>query len=493
MHGDMVLDVSEPTFARQLQKAGYSTAIAGKWQLSFLAHQDWVHDFGFDTYMLWQIVGEEGQRTTRYYEPYYRKDGKVIADEIADRYGPDVLVEYLIEFMDHSRQDGPFMAYYAALLPHFPFIPTPDSEDQTMPEHVGEGHFRGDPRFFPDMVHRLDKNVQRLGLRLGTLLQSLDDMGIADNTIVVFIADNGTDQHVSAYWNGLRIDGGKATLTDRGTLVPLLIRWPEKITPGTVDNELVELADFFPTLVELAGADLPEEEIHGKSFAHRLFKADESIKPWVHVQMGNNRYLRSLEWIVTNRDLYQKVQPYPIDPKNVELEQLNEQEARFVQQLKVDLYRLVEPSEDTGASSSNQGYLLPIHEADLMGNWDETVIFDPLFGINPYTERTGLGYASAHFSQTVEKTGTYDLQIAYTSHKNRSDDISVLISHNNEVVELKINQQRHPDIDNLFKSVGAFTFHENEQVDIEIKNPDNGKVMMIDAIRFSPLDTSSSD
>jgi arylsulfatase A len=158
MHGHQVLDAGEPSFARQLQKAGYSTAIAGKWQLSFLAHQDWVHELGFDTYMLWQIETADGERTTRYHNPHFRRDGRVIADEIADRYGPDVLVDYLIEFIEEKHEHGPFLAYYAALLPHFPWEPTPDSEDQTMPEDERYG----DPKFFPDMVARLDMNVGRL-------------------------------------------------------------------------------------------------------------------------------------------------------------------------------------------------------------------------------------------------------------------------------------------------------------------------------------------
>lgn len=334
-HKDSVLDVSEPSFARQLQKSGYATAIAGKWQLSFLRTQDWVHDFGFDTYMLWQLVSEDGERTTRFYNPYYRKDGRVIADEISDRYGPDVLVDYLIEFMDNHSGKKPFMAYYTALHPHFPWIPTPDSEDQTMPVHDGIGNFIGDPKFFPDNVDRLDKDV-------GRLLDSLEEMGIADNTIVIFISDNGTDQRLVNTFNNMDVPGGKATLTDRGTMVPLLIRWPEKIMPGTIDNELVELADFFPTFVEIAGAEIPNQVIHGKSFAKRLIRANETEnhKPWIHLQMNNDRNLRTKDWFITEEGIFKKVQNYPVDAIEFNLQDLSEGEHEMLRDLVRELKSL---------------------------------------------------------------------------------------------------------------------------------------------------------
>jgi arylsulfatase A len=135
-HKNDVLDVAQPSFARQLKQAGYRTAIAGKWQLSFLSKQDWVHDFGFDTYQFWQLMDADNQRTTRYHNPYYRRDGEVIHDEIKDRYGPDVTMDFLTDFMRRSRDEGrPFLAYYTALLPHYPWVPTPDSKDQTVPDN----------------------------------------------------------------------------------------------------------------------------------------------------------------------------------------------------------------------------------------------------------------------------------------------------------------------------------------------------------------------
>src|SRR5690606_4824356 len=264
-HKDMVLDVSQPTFARQFQKAGYKTAIAGKWQLTFISQNDQIHEFGFDTYMVWQIQTEDKKRTTRYHNPHFRSDGKIIHEEIKNRYGPDVMVDYLIDFMSTKHESGtPFMAYYTSMLPHFPFVPTPDSKDQSIPESAkGTGVVHGDDKFYPDMVHRLDYNV-------GRLLNKLDELGIAQNTIVIFVADNGTDQHVNTSINGHSFRGGKGTLTDRATRVPMLIRWAGVINPGGIDVELVKVADIFPTFCDLTNVPLLYNPIHGQSFAERF-------------------------------------------------------------------------------------------------------------------------------------------------------------------------------------------------------------------------------
>lgn len=317
-HKNDVLDKSEPSFARELQKAGYKTAIAGKWQLSFLAHQDWLSDFGFDTYMLWQIQTKEGERTTRFHNPYYRSDGKIYNEEIKDRYGPDVLVDFLSDFIEKSHQEGkPFIAYYTALLPHFPWVPTPSSKDKNLATGFSRGNDYGIPKFLPDMVQRLDYNV-------GRLLETLERLDIADNTLVVFLTDNGTDQHLYSFMNDQVFYGGKGTLTDRGSQVPLLMRWPGKIEPGSKNSDLIEAADFLPTFVEITGASLPEEKIDGRSFAQLLTNSGESYVPreWVHIQT-TERYLRTKDWIITEEGVYKKVQPYPHDALKVDKEDLD--------------------------------------------------------------------------------------------------------------------------------------------------------------------------
>jgi arylsulfatase A len=294
-HADTYLRVDQPSFARQLKQAGYATALAGKWHVSLLHRHNTIRDFGFDQYVSWQIFRADGAKTERYYEPHYIQNGENIAHRIKDRFGPDVSVEFLIDFIKSSAaRRQPFLAYYTSILPHFPWVPTPDSLEQ--PAAVKTRDDVGDPKFFPDMVRYLDKQV-------GQLLRTLEEAGVANNTVVFFLADNGTDHRLRNQWgDGKTIPGGKGTMTDRGTRVPLLVRWPQRVAAGATRGDLIDFSDFLPTLCELAGAPLPAEELHGRSFAPQLLGRPGSPREWVHVQDKEARHVRNREYILTRRN-----------------------------------------------------------------------------------------------------------------------------------------------------------------------------------------------
>ncbi len=284
---------TQPSFARQLKQAGYATAIAGKWQLSFLNQHNTINDFGFDEYQCWQIFDSKGKKTRRFYDPYFNRNG-VIRDDIADAYGPDVNIEFLTDFIKSQvKSKTPFLAYYTCLLPHFPWVPTPDSEDQSY--SLPNAKHDGDPKYFPDMVSYMDKNV-------GRLMQTLEDQGVADHTVFVFVGDNGTDRALKNQWGEEQrtIEGGKGTMTDRGTRVPLIVRWPERIAKGVKNDAFIDFSDFFPTFCEIAGASLPAEEIHGRSFLPQLLSKEGDSRSWVHVQHQKKRHLRNRDFIFNN-------------------------------------------------------------------------------------------------------------------------------------------------------------------------------------------------
>jgi arylsulfatase A-like enzyme len=291
---EIYLRPDQPSFSRQLKQAGYATGLAGKWHLSLLHKHDTIRDFGFEQYQSWQIFDEKGRKTTRYHRPHLNRNGTILADEIQDRYGPEVNLEFLLGFMkSNAAKKQPFLAYLTTVLPHYPWEPTPDSKEkayrQPDPEH------KGDPKFFPEMVAYLDKNV-------GRILGTLDELGIADNTIVLFLADNGTDRDLVHLWgDGIKVKGGKGTLTDRGTRVPLIVRWPGRIRAGATCTDLVDFSDFLPTLCELAGASLPGEEIHGRSFAPQLLGKPGNPRQWVHIQHEGQRQVRNREYMLNHK------------------------------------------------------------------------------------------------------------------------------------------------------------------------------------------------
>ncbi len=297
---EIYLHPDQPSFARQLKQAGYATGLAGKWHLSLLHKHNTIRAFGFDQYQSWQIFDQNGRKTTRYHQPHLNRNGTIIADEIKERYGPEVNVEFLLDFMkSNAAKKQPFLAYLTTVLPHYPWEPTPDSKEkgyrQPDPEH------KGDPKYFPDMVAYLDKNV-------GRIMRSLDELGIADNTVVLFLADNGTDRDLVNLWgDGVEVRGGKGTLTDRGTHVPLLVRWPGHIQAGSTSDDLIDFSDFLPTLCDLAQASLPAEEIHGRSFAPQLLGKPGNPREWIHIQHEGQRQVRNSEYMLNNKGRLQRV------------------------------------------------------------------------------------------------------------------------------------------------------------------------------------------
>lgn len=304
---DIYLKPDQPSFARELKQAGYTTELVGKWHMSLEHKHNTINQFGFDQYQTWRIFDDNGNKTTRYWNPYLIRNGTVIANQVKERYGPDVDLEFHLEFIKSSVQKKqPFLAYYATCLPHFPWEPTPDSKDQSYREKViGK---KGDPRYFPDMVTYLDKQV-------GQIMQTLEELAIADQTIVLFLADNGTDRDLTLTWgDGKKIHGGKGTLTDRGTHVPLMVRWPEHIKAGSTCDDLVDFSDFFPTLCDLTGTPQPKTSIHGQSFAPQLFGKTGSPREWIHIQHESARQVRNSDYMLNNKNELRQVRELWEDP-----------------------------------------------------------------------------------------------------------------------------------------------------------------------------------
>lgn len=241
------MDRDQITFAHQLKKVGYATAVAGKWQLG--GQPDSAQHFGFDQSCLWR----HNAPGSRYPNPGLSINGKPVQYSNGE-YGPDVCTDFLCDFIE-TNKDKPFLAYYPMILPHCPFAPTPDSEDWdpavTGWPYKGPGDEAMQQKNFKDMVQYIDKLV-------GKIVNKLDELGIRDNTMVIFTGDNGTDTPIVTNWSGKKVAGRKGKPFNAGVRVPLVINWPGRIKPAVQKDELVEFSDFLPTMCEIAGAPLPE-------------------------------------------------------------------------------------------------------------------------------------------------------------------------------------------------------------------------------------------
>jgi len=246
-----ILDPGERTFADMAQEAGYATGVFGKWQLFGAEHyKEWAgrgthpSDAGFDRWALWQVE----TLGSRYWDPRIDVDGEL--RDFPGRFGTDVFCDELLEFAAASANE-PFLAYFPMALPHSPFVRTPDSGKRELTKQER----------FADMVAYMDAAV-------GRIEDGLAELGVLENTLLLFVGDNGTDRAIRSMQNGREIKGGKAHSTDAGTHVPMIISRPGTIAPGTCDD-LVDLSDFWPTLSEAIGVSI-EDGLDGRSFLPQL-------------------------------------------------------------------------------------------------------------------------------------------------------------------------------------------------------------------------------
>lgn len=243
---------NEITFAHLLKQAGYATGVCGKWQLG--KETDSPQHFGFDEALLWQ----QTRRPPRYANPGLERNG--VEEEYPEgSYGPTLINDFALDFVTRHR-DRPFFLYYPMILTHDPFQPTPDSGDWD-PKAVGEKVHR-DVKHFADMTAFMDKMIGRLDAKL-------EELGIRENTLLLFLGDNGTHSTVTSRFQGTDYQGGKGTTTSRGTHVPLIASWPAVMKKGRVCQDLVGAVDFLPTLCDAAGVPVPDGS-DGVSFLPQL-------------------------------------------------------------------------------------------------------------------------------------------------------------------------------------------------------------------------------
>jgi arylsulfatase A len=265
-----ILPPGETTFANLLRDAGYATAVCGKWQLG--RDPDLPRRTGFDESLLWQHT----RRPPRYANPGLEKDG-IEKDFRGGEYGPSLVNDFALDFIARraaaAKENGrPFFLYYPMILTHDPFQPTPESKDWD-PRAVGE-QVNADPKHFADMTAFMDGLV-------GKLLDQLEASGVRDDTLVLFLGDNGTSRKIESRFRGRDFRGGKGQTTHRGMHVPCIASWPAAVPAGRVCDDLVAAVDVLPTLCQAAGTAVPAG-LDGTSFLPQLRSQPGPRRPWIY-------------------------------------------------------------------------------------------------------------------------------------------------------------------------------------------------------------------
>jgi len=273
------------TFAQVLKKAGYATALSGKWQLTGEV-PTLVVETGFDEYLMWAYKhnlppgvehtggweGAKGGKTSRYWHPSLVKNGKYVPTE-PDDYGPDMFTDFVLDFAKRHR-DGPFFIYYPMALTHAPYYPTPDMNAAEADK------FKHSKDNWQAQVKYADKLI-------GRIVAGLDEMGLRDNTVIFFTGDNGTGGH------------GKGQTIELGARVPMIVNCPGVVKNIGVREELVDLSDILPTIAELAGTEFPAGTvIDGHSYAPLLRGEPFEPREWIYSYLGDRRIVRTKRWLL---------------------------------------------------------------------------------------------------------------------------------------------------------------------------------------------------
>ena len=250
------LNPNQKTFGNLFKENGYKTAVVGKWQLNGIEHKiqgfndnKRPNHFGFDEYCLWQLTKRKSHGE-RFANPLIEQNGKFLPRD-KDAYGPDIVSDYAIEFIKRNK-NNPFFIYYPMLLVHSPFVPTPDTPEwKSMDTRSQKNN-----RFFIDMVEYMDKLI-------GKISKELSKQGIAENTLILFVGDNGTNVNLVSQTKNGPVRGGKGNTITHGHHVPMVAYWPKKIKNPNQYDGLINFNDFYATFCDILKVN---NESDGKSF-----------------------------------------------------------------------------------------------------------------------------------------------------------------------------------------------------------------------------------
>ncbi len=243
-----------------------------------------VYENGFDEYCMWAYAHnlpegvvhtggfEGGTKTSRYWHPSILKNGEKMATTIDD-FGPDIYADFVVDFA-RRHKDGPFFIYYPMALTHSPYYSMPPSNPNEKEK-------------FRHSKEKFQENVEYMDALVGRIVDAIDELGIREDTIILFTGDNGTG------------GDGKGQPTELGARVPMIVNCPGRVKPIGRSDALVDTSDMMPTLVEFAGTSLPKgHPIDGKSFAPILRGERTDVRDWIFSYLANGRVLRTKRYLL---------------------------------------------------------------------------------------------------------------------------------------------------------------------------------------------------
>ncbi len=320
--GNWPMSADAVTVAEILKKNGYVTGAFGKWGLGYPGSEGDPNKQGFD-----EFFGYNDQTLAHNYYPYFlnhNQDTVWLEDNAGTgkgTYAPIPIHEQALKFIEENK-DKPFFMYYPSVIPHAELVAPEEYMEKYrgkfLPEKSYEGADEGAPRYktggygsqpeahaaFAAMINLLDDQV-------GEILAKLKELGIDDNTIVIFTSDNGPHVEGGAdpdYFNSNGpFKGYKRDLYEGGIRMPMFVRWPGKIDAGSKTDHISAFWDFLPTVTDLIGAENPEN-IDGISYLPTLLgkenQKEHDYMYWEFHEKNGRLAVRQGDWKLIQYDVF---------------------------------------------------------------------------------------------------------------------------------------------------------------------------------------------
>lgn len=260
----MNLPLEEVTIAEALKPAGYATASIGKWHVC--DDPEYFPEYqGFDL----NVAGDGHGATKNYFYPYYNRwrmtkgypylEWNTLPNGVQGEYLTDRLTQEAVRFIEDNK-DRPFFLYLSHYAVHTP-VQAKDSLIQKYAEKPGDTRTGHDRPEYAAMIESVDHSM-------GAVLEKLGELGLEENTIILFYSDNGGNRQ---WTKNYPFRGHKGNFYEGGIRVPLLIKWPGVSMAGSVSEVPVISNDLYPTMLEMAQLPLmPEQHMDGLSLAPLL-------------------------------------------------------------------------------------------------------------------------------------------------------------------------------------------------------------------------------
>lgn len=300
------------TLAEMLKESGYVTGAFGKWGLGYPGSEGDPNNQGFD-----EFYGYNCQRIAHHYYPFHvwHNQEKVLLPEnegtFRGIYGPEIIHKEALKFLEQNK-DKEFFMFYPSLIPHAEMFAPEEYMEKYRGKYLPENEYQGvddgeklklgpygsqpeSHAAFVAMVNYLDDQV-------GELMAKLKELGLEDNTIVMFTSDNGPHLEGGAdpdYFNSNGpFKGYKRDLYEGGIRVPMIVRWPGKIISGSQTDHISAFWDVMPTVAEVVGVR-PPEGLDGISFLPTLLneaQKEHEYLYWEFHEKGGRQAVRQGEW-----------------------------------------------------------------------------------------------------------------------------------------------------------------------------------------------------